>query len=98
MIVMKKIQEKVKKFSQECGWESPPEQRVLDALSELGELSKEVLETSRYGKKPSKASQKVVGEVGDVFYSLITIANYFDVDLEKALDQALSKYKKRLIK
>ncbi len=32
------------------------------------------------------------------FYSLITVANYFDVDLEEALNIVLEKYKKRLQK
>jgi len=35
-------------------------------------------------------------ELGDVLYSLITVANTFNIDLEDALLQVLEKYKKRL--
>ena len=35
---------------------------------------------------------------GDVLYSLITVANYFNVDLEQALEMVIEKYEKRLKK
>lgn len=37
-------------------------------------------------------------ELGDALYSLITVANYFDIDLEEAVKGALAKYKRRLQK
>ena len=40
---MKKIQEKVKKFCEENDMESPAEHRILDLISKLGEVAKEVL-------------------------------------------------------
>ncbi|HJZ24106.1 MAG TPA: MazG nucleotide pyrophosphohydrolase domain-containing protein [Candidatus Babeliales bacterium] len=35
-------------------------------------------------------------EFGDAIYSLIYIANSFKIDLEKAVDQVLEKYKMRI--
>ena len=93
---MKKIQEKVKKFCKENKLESPIEHRILDLVSELGEVSKEVLKMSNYGRKKLKIKKEVKQELGDVFFSLINIANYFKVDLENTLDLVLKKYKKRL--
>jgi len=37
-------------------------------------------------------------ELGDAFYSLITVANYYDVDLVDSLRLALEKYEKRIKK
>lgn len=95
---MKDIQEKIKKFCKENDMESPVEHRVLDTMSELGEVAKEILKMSDYGKKPVEYRQELQSELGDVLYSLITIANTFDIDLEEALHDVLNKYEKRLKK
>jgi NTP pyrophosphatase (non-canonical NTP hydrolase) len=95
---MKKIQAKVKRFCKKYNLESPPEHRVLDTMSELGEVAKEILRMSDYGRKPIKYREEIKYELGDLFYSLITIANFFNIDLEEALNLALQKYKKRLKK
>ena len=78
--------------------ESPVEHRVLDTVSELGEVAKEILKMSNYGRKPIEYRAELKSELGDVLYSLITIANTFNIDLEDALKQVLEKYKKRLKK
>ena len=78
--------------------ESPVEHRVLDAVSELGEVAKEVLKMSNYGRKQIEYREEFKLELGDALYSLITVANTFDIDLEDALHQVLEKYKKRLEK
>jgi NTP pyrophosphatase (non-canonical NTP hydrolase) len=95
---MKKMQEKIRKFCRENNLDSPAEHRVLDTMSELGEVAKEILKMSDYGRKPAKYREELKSELGDLLYSVITIANSFDVDLEEALDMALEKYKKRLRK
>ncbi|MBI2673209.1 MazG-like family protein [Candidatus Woesearchaeota archaeon] len=95
---MKKIQDKVSYFCKKHNLESSPEHRVLDAMSELGEVAKEILKMSDYGKKPTKYREELKSELGDLFYSLITIANSFNVDLEEALEIVLAKYEKRLKK
>jgi len=95
---MKEIQKRVKMFCMENAMESPAEHRVLDAMSELGEVAKEILKMSDYGRKPLKYRDELKSELGDVLYSLITIANTFDIDLEAALYQVLEKYEKRLKK
>ncbi len=46
-------------------------------------------------KKPN-FRKEIVTELGDTFYSLITIANFYKIDLEKSLDMVLEKYKKRI--
>lgn len=95
---MKEIQEKIKKFCKENNLDSPAEHRVLDAMSELGEVAKEILKMSDYGRKEIGYREEIKSELGDLLYSIITIANSFDVDLEEALNMVLEKYKKRLSK
>ena len=95
---MKSLQERIKKFCEENSLESPPEHRLLDVMSELGEVSKEFLKMSDYGRKPMQFNEDLKSEIGDLFYSLITLANSFDIDLEECLNLALEKYKKRLKK
>ncbi|MCA9392490.1 MazG-like family protein [candidate division WWE3 bacterium] len=95
---LSEIQEKVKKFTQEYDMENPPEHRVLDLVSEIGETAKELLKMSQYGREPLKYRENVLDELGDVMYSLITVANYFNVDLDKSLDKVLEKYERRIRK
>lgn len=95
---MKKVQEKIKQFCRENNLESPAEHRLLDLISELGEVAKEVLKTTDYGRKPRQPRKEIKSELGDVFYSLITVANSLDVDLEEALELVLEKYRRRLSK
>ena len=95
---MKEIQKKIKKFCKKNDLDSPVEHRVLDAMSELGEVAKEILKMSNYGRKPLVYREEIKTELGDVLYSLITIANTFDVDLEDALKKVMEKYENRLKK
>ncbi len=92
------FQKKVEKFCIENDMKSPIEHRVLDTLSELGEVAKEVLKMSDYGRKKLEYKEELKNELGDVFYSLITVANRFDIDLEEALEEVMEKYEKRLEK
>ena len=95
---MKDLQNKVGKFTKGNGLESPIEHQVLDIMSELGEVAKDILEMSDYGRKEFEYREEIKQELGDVLYCLIKIANYFDVDLEDALKIVLEKYEKRLEK
>jgi NTP pyrophosphatase (non-canonical NTP hydrolase) len=77
---------------------NPIEYRFLDLISELGEVAKEMIKMTDYGTKKSKFRKEIVSELGDAFYSLIAVANYYDVDLEEALNLILQKYSKRIKK
>ena len=95
---MKDIQERVKLFCEKNELNSPLEHRVLDTMSELGEVAKEILKMSNYGKRPVKYNNNLKMELGDVLYSIITIANVFDIDLDDALNKVLIKYEQRMVK
>jgi NTP pyrophosphatase (non-canonical NTP hydrolase) len=93
-----KSQDKVVKFMKDNKIDSPIEYRFLDLVSELGEVAKEMIKMTDYGTKKSKFREEIVSELGDTFYSLITVANYYNVDLEEALSKILVKYSKRIKK
>ena len=92
------FQKKVKEFMDENKINNPVEYRMLDLVDEIGELSKEICKMAEYGTKEPVFRQEVKTELGDVFYSLITVANYYKVDLMDALDIVINKYKKRIEK
>lgn len=92
------LQNRIKKFVEENQLNSPEEACVLDLVSEVGEAAKEILKMTDYGRSPLKKNEEIKEEIGDVFYSLIVLANKFNISLEEALELALKKYQKRLKK
>ena len=92
---MKKIQKIVKKITGQLNLANTPELCCLDLTSEVGELAKEVLELTNYGRKEHKYNPDLARELGDTFYSLISLANTYDIDLEEQLNNSLKKYKIR---
>lgn len=95
---LNQIQKKIARFCAENKLESPVEHRLLDTLSELGEVAKEILKMTDYGRKKKRFRPEVKGELGDALYSLVTVANTLNVDLEEALELVLQKYRQRLKK
>lgn len=93
---LSQLQKQIQKFVDENNWDSPPEHRVLDLVSEAGELAKEVLTVTKYGKESLVQNENLTYELGDTLYSLIVVANKFDINLEEALGLVLKKYKNRL--
>jgi NTP pyrophosphatase (non-canonical NTP hydrolase) len=96
MSEMSTLQRSVVSFVGETGIEAPVHARLLDLISEVGELSKEALKATDYGHAPFNPPDGWTGELGDVFFSLICLANSTDVDLEAALNGALDKYRERM--
>jgi len=96
MSEMATLQRTVASFVEEAKIEAPVAARLLDLVSEIGELSKEALEGTRYGRDSFRPPDGWAGELGDVFFALVCLANSTGVDLEAALDGALGKYRERL--
>jgi NTP pyrophosphatase (non-canonical NTP hydrolase) len=90
------LEETVENFIASHGLECGVLERLLDLSSELGELTKEALKSTDYGKKPFTCSKQWEDEMGDVFFSLLCLASSSGVDLEAALSASLKKYTARL--
>ena len=90
------FQQKVKKFMDENEMNNPIEYRMLDLVDEVGEVAKEICKMSKYGTEKPTFRDEIKTELGDAFYSLTTVANYYKVDLVEALEIVIQKYKKRI--
>jgi NTP pyrophosphatase (non-canonical NTP hydrolase) len=88
-------QDQVASFVQRHEMEAPPVYRLLDVVSELGEVAKDVAESTDYGDSPADLDI-ASDEVGDVLFSLLALAEAAEIDAGEALDEALSKYDERI--
>lgn len=91
------FQRRVADFVDAAGLRAGVESRTLDLVSEVGEVAKEVLKATRYGDAPFDTPSTWDGELADVFFSLACLANATNVDLDRALDGAIVKYRARLM-
>ena len=93
------MQNKVKVFNEKKMCHNKPMPvfaRVLDIQSELGELGKEYLKSSKYGTEDFILTDDFKMEFGDCLYSLLSLANETGVDAGECLDIAIQKYQKRI--
>ncbi len=93
---MNEFQNIVKDFVEKNKLEMTIEHNFLDLSSELGELAKEILKLRHMGVNDAESQRKMILEFGDVFYSLVNIANQMGIDLERALNFSLEKYEDRI--
>ena len=91
---MDEQQQRVKAGWPATAWARPP---GADAgpLLRVGELAKEVLKATGYGTRPLAPTASLEEELGDCLFSLLCVSEALGLDGEKALDQALEKYKAR---
>lgn len=89
------LQRRVKKITKNLNLASSPELCCLDLTSEVGEVSKEVLELTNYGRRKHTYNPDLERELGDAFYSLVSLANIYEIDLEEKLEKSLNKYIRR---
>jgi NTP pyrophosphatase (non-canonical NTP hydrolase) len=70
----------------------PPLAQLAHLIEEVGELAR--LYNHQYGVKPKKASedkQEMAGELGDILFAIICMANQENVDLGTALTETINK-------
>lgn len=65
-------------------------------VEELGEVSR-ILNALEGEKKPKREiiEEELREELGDLLFTLICLANKFDVDLQEALEMVMEKYTER---
>lgn len=88
-------QRKVASFVQQNEMEAPPAYRLLDLVSEVGEVAKDAAESTDYGDSPTDLEISP-DEVGDVLFSLLALTEALEIDAGDALDEALAKYDERI--
>lgn len=90
------LQEQIRLFCLHHGMVAPASARMLDVLSELGEVAKEMLKASEYGATDAETTDDLREEMGDLLFSVIQLANAQNIDLEKAVRDAMKKYDRRI--
>ncbi len=73
----------------------PPLSMLAALTEEIGELAREINHREGYKKKREDNEAELGLEIADAMYSLVCIANYYQVDLDKAFKAVLEKYTKR---
>ena len=74
----------------------PPLSNLARLIEEVGELAREM--NHRFGHKPKKADepeQDLALELADILFVLLVMANEQGIDLGRALEDVLAKYKNR---
>lgn len=87
-------QREVAEFIASHDLEADPVYRVLDLVSEVGEVAKEVNLSTEYGE--SGPVEIATDELGDTLFALLALAEALDVDATVALHRAMEKYDDRL--
>lgn len=88
-------QDRVAEFVATHDVDAPPVYRLLDLVSEVGELAKDANESTGYGDDPGAVTLSE-DELGDALFALLALCDRSGTDAEDALETALEKYEDRL--
>jgi len=88
-------QSRVATFLEDTDLQASAAYRLLDTVSELGEVAKEVCTSTGYGEDP-EAVAVPEDELGDALFALLALCEELDINSEAALETALAKYETRL--
>ena len=72
-----------------------PQSRMIDISSEVGELGKEVLKSTKYGRNEFTVSSEFEEEYGDVLYSLLSMGLENNIDIEDIMKKTIKKMNSR---
>jgi len=86
---IKDAQKQVGEFTKERAWDIiMPSQRMVHLTREVGKLSEYLLFTEGVTTK-SIEEKKLPKQVGDVFFSLLALANLLNIDIGEQLKEAM---------
>lgn len=88
-------QERVAAFVRDHDLEAPLAYRLLDLVSEMGEVANDAAESTAYGDPPDDISIHE-DELRDVLFAVLALAERLDIDAEMALEAALKKSAARI--
>jgi len=87
------LQKLVDELIQELGGYWKPFEMFTALAEEVGELADAML--AYEGIKGHADKDKLREELGDVLFALVCIANYYDIDVQDALNRSVDKYRLR---
>ena len=92
---LKEIKKKVEEWILNHGGYWSPLAMLSAVMEEVGELAREINHLEGFKPKKGNQSSSVGEELGDLFFSIICLANYYQLDLSKKFCEVLEKYSKR---
>ena len=92
---LKEIQKKGEEWILNHGGYWSPLAMLSAVMEEVGELAREINHLEGFKPKKGNRSSTVGEELGDLFFSIICLANYYKIDLSKKFSEVLEKYSKR---
>ena len=92
------MQKHVKDFISKYNLHSNETTRYMDLVSEVGELGKELIKSTNYGKSAFTTNPSIANEIGDCIFSLLALCNTLDINAQEALNASLQKYEQRFNK
>ncbi|MFB6203977.1 MAG: MazG nucleotide pyrophosphohydrolase domain-containing protein [Candidatus Nanohaloarchaea archaeon] len=92
---MREQQEEVAEFIEENELGGTTPFRIMDLVSEVGEIVKDATKTADYGQSPEDLEVKEE-EIGDAMFSLLAVSEDLGIDSEEALEKAMEKYRRRI--
>ena len=91
-MVLSNIQKEVNEWISQYGGYWPPLSMMARLTEETGELAREINHV--YGmkkRKPEESIKSIEGELGDIFITIICIANSLNIDLGNAYKETMNK-------
>ena len=85
-MTLQELQQKIKELEENKGWINPPDAKITFLVEEMGEVAKWVRKSR--GKGLNEEEREELGfELADVLQHLISLANEFDIDLERSVQK-----------
>ncbi|HEX2864948.1 MAG TPA: MazG-like family protein [Deinococcales bacterium] len=89
-------QARLETFDRERGWDAVlPEHSALHAMEELGEVARELLVLAAYKTPDPAVRERLAGEMADLHFLLLKLANQTGVNLQDALAGKLAQNEAR---
>lgn len=83
----------VKTLDDKYGVKRDPYLSFTQLMEEIGELAKEINKPDLRGQKIDAAN--LSGEIADVYLQLSILADMFNIDFEKAIEEKIKNFKQR---
>ncbi|MCP4762997.1 MAG: nucleotide pyrophosphohydrolase [archaeon] len=96
MMNLIELQRKVDEWIKNNGGYWSPLAMLASVTEELGEVAREINHLEKIKiKKDSEDKTHLDVELGDILFSIICIANHYDINLDNAFEKTMKKYIQR---
>jgi NTP pyrophosphatase (non-canonical NTP hydrolase) len=93
---LQEVQSHVEDWINRHGGYWSPLSMLSAMMEELGELAREINHLEGFKPKKNEDMDTKIGEeLGDLFFALVCMANYYEIDLSNEILKTISKYSKR---